>query len=261
MWASRSIACGSREYSGSILLSDVPSPLRKLRTPAAYGGRARWSRRPAPNISPRARLNERARERASEREREREGEKERERERESVWYLRGDQCVARSLLTASFLKCVLLITLLSSNPCSVTPSTLAHATRMHREVPRRSSGAARKDSCTACERTVFTPCRRTHSAVNTRQWREEPTSTWPKRCQPVARSALQPPSARGRAKRWSKPPTTQRAATPSHPHSVRAAATCTPMPTGGNPAMQGLDSAAPSPRPRRHCGHPNARHP
>jgi hypothetical protein len=34
-----------------------------------------------------------------------------------------------------------------------------------REVLRRSSGAARKDSCTACERTAFTPCRRTHLAV------------------------------------------------------------------------------------------------
>ena len=48
-----------------------------------------------------------------------------------------------------------------------------------REVLRRSSGAARKDSCTACERTAFTPCRRTHSAVDTRRWwREEPTSTF-----------------------------------------------------------------------------------
>ena len=218
---------------------------------------------------------ERESERASERERKRTRERERESERERVSNPRpisgtvqpraqehhcraGAVC---SVVVARFLNCVLRSTLSSSNPCSVTPSTLAHATRMHREVPRRSSGAARKDSCTTCERTVFTPCRRTHSAVNTRQWREEPTSTWPKRCQPVARSALQPPSARGRAKRWSKPPTTQRAATPSHPHSVRAAATCTPMPTGGNPAMQGLDSAAPSPRPRRHCGHPNARHP
>ena len=53
-----------------------------------------------------------------------------------------------------------------------------------REVLRRSSGAARKDSCTACERTAFTPCRRTHSAAYTRrQWREEPTSTWPHRRQ------------------------------------------------------------------------------
>ncbi len=41
-----------------------------------------------------------------------------------------ERCVARSLLTAPFLKCVLLIILLSSNPCSATPSTLAHASRM-----------------------------------------------------------------------------------------------------------------------------------
>jgi hypothetical protein len=45
-----------------------------------------------------------------------------------------------------------------------------------REVLRRSSGAARKDSCTACERTAFTPCRRTPSTVDTRRrWRGEPT--------------------------------------------------------------------------------------
>jgi hypothetical protein len=54
---------------------------------------------------------------------------------------------------------------------------------------------------------------------------------------------------------------TPRAATPSHPLSARAAAARTPTITGGNPAMQGLDAAAPSPRPRRHCAHPNARHP
>ena len=75
-----------------------------------------------------------------------------------------------------------------------------HAARMqhphrpnHREALRRSSWAARKDSCTACERTAFTPCRRTHSAVDTHQWREEPTSTWPNRRQPVARAPLQSP--------------------------------------------------------------------
>ena len=62
-----------------------------------------------------------------------------------------------------------------------------------REVPRCSGGVARKDSCTACERTAFSPCRRTHSAVDTRRRREEPTSAWPNRCQPVAHSALQPP--------------------------------------------------------------------
>ena len=71
-------------------------------------------------------------------------------------------------------------------------ATLAHAARMqhshrhkHREVPRRSGGAARKDNCTVCERTVFTPCRRTHSAVDTRRWREEPTSTWPNSVSPL----------------------------------------------------------------------------
>ena len=75
-----------------------------------------------------------------------------------------------------------------------------HAARMqhphrpnHREALRRSSWAARKDSCTVCEHTAFTPCRKTHSAVDTRRWREEPTSTWPNRLQPVARYALPPP--------------------------------------------------------------------
>ena len=93
-----------------------------------------------------------------------------------------------------------------------------------REVLRRSSGAARKDSCTACERTAFTPCRRTHSAVHTRRrWREEPTSTWPNRRQPVACAALQPPRhprqhPRAPPRRWSKPPTTPRAATLSRFH-------------------------------------------
>ena len=61
---------------------------------------------------------------------------------------------------------------------------MQHPPQHHREVLRRSSGAARKDSCTACERTAFTPCRRTHSAAYTRRrWREEPTSTWPHRRQ------------------------------------------------------------------------------
>ena len=42
VWASRSIACGSREYSGSVLLSDVSSPLREVRTPATDVGMVRW---------------------------------------------------------------------------------------------------------------------------------------------------------------------------------------------------------------------------
>ena len=50
------------------------------------------------------------------------------------------------------------------------------------------------------------------------------------------------------------------ASTPSHSLSARAAAARTPTPTCGNPAMQGLDAAAPSPRPRRLRAHPNARH-
>jgi hypothetical protein len=50
--AAPSIACGSREDSGRVLLSDVPSPLREVRTPAADGRQARWTRLPAPNISP-----------------------------------------------------------------------------------------------------------------------------------------------------------------------------------------------------------------
>jgi hypothetical protein len=135
----------------------------------------------------------------------------------------------------------------------------------HREALRRSSGAARKDSCTACERTAFTPCCRKHSAVDTHQWREEPTSTWPNRRQPVERTALQPPRhtcphTRAPTRRWSKPPTPPHAATPPHTHSARAAAARTPTTTDGNPAMQGLDTAAPPPRPRRHREHPNARH-
>ena len=55
--------------------------------------------------------------------------------------------------------------------------------------------------------------------------------------------------ARTLTRRWSKPPTTPRAATPSHPHSTRAAAARTPMPTGGNPAMQA--STRPRPHPAR----------
>ena len=51
---------------------------------------------------------------------------------------------------------------------------------------------------------------------------------------------------------------TPRAATPSHPLFARAAAERTPTLTCGNPAMQGLDEAAPSPRQRRHRAHPNA---
>ena len=47
--AAPSIACGSREYSGRVLLSDVPSPPREVRTPAADGRPARWTRLPAPN--------------------------------------------------------------------------------------------------------------------------------------------------------------------------------------------------------------------
>ena len=45
--------------------------------------------------------------------------------------------------------------------------TLAHGVCMQR-------GAANEDSCTACDRTVFTPCRRTHPAVDTLWGREEP---------------------------------------------------------------------------------------
>ena len=85
----------------------------------------------------------------------------------------------------------------SCSACSVARSTLAPASRMQhphlcdsREVLRCSGGVARKDSCTACERTAFIPCRRTHSAVDTHRRREEPTSAWPHRCRPVARSAL-----------------------------------------------------------------------
>ena len=130
-----------------------------------------------------------------------------------------------------------------------------HPPRHHREVLLRSSGAARKDSCTACERTAFTPCRRTHSAVDTRRrWREEPTSTlYP------PRHPRQHPRAPPR--RWSKAPTTPRTAAPPHPHSARAAAARTPTPTYRNPAMQGLGTPAPPPRSRRHRAHPNARHP
>ena len=82
----------------------------------------------------------------------------------------------------------------------------------------------------------------------------------------TARAALQPPRhprqhPRAPPRRRSKPPTTPRAATPPHPHSARAAAARTPTLTDRNPAMQGLGTAAPPPRSRRHCAHPNARHP
>ena len=71
-----------------------------------------------------------------------------------------------------------------SNRSDPHAARMQHPPQHHREVLRRSSGAARKDSCTACERTAFTPCRRTHSAAHTRRrWREEPTSTWPHRRQ------------------------------------------------------------------------------
>ncbi len=43
VWASRSIACWSREYSGSILLSDVLSPLREVRTQATDVEMSRWA--------------------------------------------------------------------------------------------------------------------------------------------------------------------------------------------------------------------------
>ena len=45
--------------------------------------------------------------------------------------------------------------------------TLAHGVCMQR-------GAANEDSCTVFDRTVFTPCRRTHPAVDTLWGREEP---------------------------------------------------------------------------------------
>ena len=109
--------------------------------------------------------------------------------------------VCSAVVTARFLKCVLLSH--ASHACDHThthththtannrndrsaphAARIQHPPRHHREVLRRSSGAARKDSCTACERTAFTPCRRTHSAAYTRRrWREEPTSTWPHRRQ------------------------------------------------------------------------------
>jgi len=179
---------------------------------------------------------------------------------------------ARSWLTARFLKCVLLSTLLSSNPCSVAPSNLAHAARMqhphrhkHREVPRRSSGAARKDSCTACERTVFTPCRRTHSAVDTRRWREEPTSTWPNSVSPL--HALHsipldtpPACAHADSTMVEAPHYAARSDSISpafHPRSSSAH----PDAHRRKPCNAGLDAAAPSPRPRRQCAHPKARHP
>jgi len=162
--------------------------------------------------------------------------------------------VCSAVVTSRFLKCVLLSH--ASHACDHTP-TPPHTNTLQtiettgqlptppacstpidrREILRRSSRAARKDSCTACERTAFTPCRKTHSAVDTRRrWREEPTSTWPNRRQPVARAALQPPRhprqhTRAPPRRWSKPPTTPSAATPPHPHSARAAAARTPTPT------------------------------
>ena len=184
-----------------------------------------------------------------------------------------ERCAARSGLAARFLKCVLLSTQLSSNPCSVARSTLAPAARMQhphrcdsREVLRCSGGVARKDSCTSCERTAFIPCRRTHSAVDTRRRREEPTSAWPNRCQPVARSALQPP-------RHPPPACVCVASTTIEaPHYAASSDAFSPSfrPRSSSahpdahrrkPCNVGLGAAAPSLRQRRHLAHPNARHP
>jgi hypothetical protein len=106
--------------------------------------------------------------------------------REGLRYRAGAVCGA--VFDARYLKCVLLSTQLSSTPCSVAHSTLAPAARMQhphysnrRDVLRCSGWVARKDSCTACERTAFNPCRRTHSAIDTRRRKEEPTSAWPNR--------------------------------------------------------------------------------
>jgi len=52
--AAPSTACGSREYSGRVLLSDVPSPPREVRTPAAGGRPTRWTRLPRRTGSARA---------------------------------------------------------------------------------------------------------------------------------------------------------------------------------------------------------------
>ena len=103
-------------------------------------------------------------------------------------------------------------------------ATLSQAARMQhphrhkqREVPRRSSGAARKDSCTACKHTVFTPCHRTHSAVDTRRAHR-------------LRLTRFPPAQQQRAPRRPPAETLQcRASTRPHPHPARADSAHTPM--------------------------------
>jgi len=120
----------------------------------------------------RARASKRASERARERERER------EREKASVRARASEQASERETHTHTHTANN------RSNRSDPHAARMQHPPQHHREVLRRSSGAARKDSCTACERTAFTPCRRTHSAAHTRRrWREEPTSTWPHRRQ------------------------------------------------------------------------------
>ena len=143
---------------------------------------------------------ERERESARDRASERASEREREREKEST--------CARRARARERAHCYPRIPAASRLLPSPTPT--ACSTPIGTTIERFFAGAAGQHGKTAapCERTAFTPCRRTHSAVDTRWWREEPTSTWPNRRQPVARAALQaprhPPPARAQAlRRWS----------------------------------------------------------
>ena len=214
-------------------------------------------------------MRARASEQASERERERTRARERECERKRACYPRPISGTARpraqehrcragavcsAVVTARFLQGILLSH--ASHACDHThppihthtlqtieatgqiPTPPACSTPLnHREVLRRSSGAARKDSCTACERTAFTPCRRTPSAVDTRRrWREEPTSTWPNRRQARRTRCTLAPST--------PPPAPARAASTmvEAPHH---AARGTPMP--GSSVVTFLVSHEPGP--------------
>ncbi len=162
---------------------------------------------------------------------ERESERERERER--------DACAAQ----------------LPTQPACSTPLCT---------IERFFAGAAEQHGKTAAPPANARPSPRSQDALSRRytppverrahQHMAEQTSARHTRCT-LAPSTPPPP------RRWSKAPTTPRAAAPPHPHSARAAAARTPTPTDRNPAMQGLDTAAPPPRSRRHIARPNARHP
>ena len=111
-----------------------------------------------------------------------------------------------------------------------------------REVLRCSGGVARKDSCTACGRTTFTPCRRAHSAIHApaerraHQCMAEQVSARCTHCTPAPST----PSSSMRACRLDddrRPPLccarqipAMLASKRSRPHPARAATAHTPIP-------------------------------